>query len=515
MKLSYKRTLLVGFAFFLICAFWQAYDSLIPKILTDKFGMNQANSGIIMALDNILALFMLPLFGAISDKCRSRLGKRTPFILIGTVAAAVLLFALTFTESMQLKNISAVQGMDTPETLETLYDFGFEGELMTPEGEKFVLAEEAPAGVTAISRERFMGMTLDTPEYAAYVAPARQAYAHAQTAANRTPLILFIGVLLLLLIAMAIFRSPAVALMPDVTMKPLRSKGNAVINLMGSAGGIIVLALGIVFATGAAKNALMSYRGFFAIVAGLMLVSLGIFMLTVREKQWAREMRQDSARYGIPEEDETAGQGSRKLDAGEKRSLIFILLSIVLWFMGYNAVTSKYSVYAGKVLNRDFNMTLIIAQGAAILSYLPVGMIASKVGRKKTILAGVVMLAASFLLASFLRAGSSALLMNAMFALAGIAWATINVNSFPMVVEMCRGGDIGRYTGYYYTASMAAQTVTPYFSGMLMDRMGMTVLFPYATAFVGLAFVTMLLVRHGDSKPQARRGLEALDNDND
>ena len=513
MKLSYKRTLLVGFAFFLICAFWQAYDALIPKILTDKFGMNQANSGIIMALDNILALFMLPLFGAISDKCRSRLGKRTPFILAGTLAAAALLIALSFVEGMQLKNLSAVQGMDTPETLQTLYDFQYEGDLMTPEGERYVLAEEAPEGVTAVSRQRFMALTLDDPDYMAYAAPARQAYAHAQTAADRTPLILFIGVLLLLLIAMSTFRSPAVALMPDVTMKPLRSKGNAIINLMGSAGGIIVLALGIVFATGAARNALMPYRGFFAIVAGLMLISLGIFMLTVREKQWAGEMRRESARYGVAEEDEAPEKGSRRLDPAERRSLIFILLSIVLWFMGYNAVTSKYSVYADKVLSRDFNTTLIIAQAAAILSYLPVGVIASKVGRKKTILAGVVMLAAAFLIASFLRAGSSPLLMNFMFALAGVAWATINVNSFPMVVEMCRGGDIGRYTGYYYTASMAAQTVTPYFSGMLMDKAGMTVLFPYAAVFSALAFVTMLFVRHGDSKPQARKGLEALDND--
>ena len=512
MKLSYKRTLLVGFAFFLICAFWQAYDALIPKILTDKFGMNQAHSGIIMALDNILALFMLPLFGAISDKCRSNLGRRTPFILFGTVAAAVLLMALSWADGMQLKSLEAVRGMDTPEALGTLYDFQYEGTLMTPEGEKFVLADTAEEGVTAVSREQFMAMTLDTPEYTTYVAPARQAYAHAQTAANRTPLILFIGILLLLLIAMATFRSPAVALMPDVTMKPLRSKGNAIINLMGSAGGIIILALGMVFATGAAKNALMPYRGFFAIVAGLMLISLGIFMLAVREPKWAREMRQESARYGIVEEDEPAGKGA-KLGAGEKRSLIFILLSIVLWFMGYNAVTSKYSVYADKVLSRDFNMTLIIAQAAAIISYLPVGIVASRIGRKKTILAGVVMLTAAFLTASFLRADSSPLLMNAMFALAGVAWATINVNSFPMVVEMCRGGDIGRYTGYYYTASMAAQTVTPYLSGSLMDRAGMTTLFPYATVFVALAFVTMLFVRHGDSKPEARKGLEALDND--
>ncbi len=513
MKLNYRRTLFVGFAFFLICAFWQAYDSIIPKILTDKFGMSQANSGIVMALDNVLALFMLPLFGTLSDKCRSKLGKRTPFILFGTLAAAVLLVVLSFADGMQLENIAAVRDMDTPETLNVLYDENQGQILMTPEGDQYVLSDEEQEGVTTISREVFLTMTLDTEDYARYVTPARQAYAHQRTTQNPTPLVLFIGVLLLLLIAMATFRSPAVALMPDVTMKPLRSKANAIINLMGSAGGIIILAMGTVFATGAAKNALMPYGTFFGIVAALMLISLAIFMLTVREPKFVAEMHEQSRKYGIEEKEEEQASGNRKLSSEERKSLLFILLSIVLWFMGYNAVTSKYSVYADKVLGRDYNMTLIIAQAAAIISYLPVGIVASKVGRKKTILAGVVMLTIAFGTASFLRADDSALLMNCMFALAGIAWATINVNSFPMVVEMCRGGDVGKYTGFYYTASMAAQTITPYLSGRLMDKRGMTALFPYATVFVALAFVTMLFVHHGDSKPEARRGLEALDND--
>jgi MFS family permease len=179
--------------------------------------------------------------------------------------------------------------------------------------------------------------------------------------------------------------------------------------------------------------------------------------------------------------------------------------------MGYNAVTSKYSVYATTILNKDYNLTLIIAQLAAIISYLPVGIIASRIGRKKCILAGVAMLAIAFGAASFMRAGSPALLMNLLFALAGIAWATINVNSFPMVVEMCSGADVGKYTGIYYTASMSAQIVTPIFSGLLMDRFGMTVLFPYAVLFVACAFLTMLFVRHGDSRPEAKKGLEALE----
>ena len=299
--------------------------------------------------------------------------------------------------------------------------------------------------------------------------------------------------------------------MPDVTIKPLRSKANAVINLMGSAGGIIVLALGIVFGTSALKNSLMGYTPYFVVIAAIMVVSLVIFMLTVKEPKFVREMHEESLRYGIVEDDCDSPGASKKLTPAERRSLIFIMASIVLWFMGYNAVTSKYSVYASSILHKDYNLTLILAQAAAIVSYLPVGMIASKVGRKKTILAGVVMLATSFAVAAFMRSESPTMLMNAMFALAGIGWATINVNSFPMVVEMCAGCDVGRYTGYYYTASMAAQVITPIISGFLMDKLGMLTLFPYAAIFAGAAFFTMLNVKHGDSRPDAKKGIEALE----
>ena len=519
MKLNYKRTILVGFAFFLISAFWQAYDATIPVILTNKFGMSQTWSGVIMALDNILAVFMLPIFGALSDKCLgNKYGKRTPFITIGTIVAAVALLGLSFVDNAQLQNISAVSKIDDPAALEVIYDSQSGKELMTPDGEKFILADE-------FTKEEFVAFTsqiadlensakkITNPDYTNFVAPARQAYAAERTAADPTPLILFVVLLLVILVAMATFRSPAVALMPDVTIKPLRSKANAVINLMGTAGGIIILVLGMVFATSAVKNQLMNYYVYYGVVAGLMLLALAIFLITVREKAWSKQMQEDSVAYGIEEEStENAGE-NRKLAKAELRSLLFILASIALWYFGYNAVTSKYAVYAGNILNMDYNTTLLLAQAAAIVAYLPAGMVASKIGRKKTIMAGVVMLTAAFACASFLRSGSSVMLMNALFALAGIGWATINVNSFPMVVEMCSGADIGKYTGYYYTASMSAQIVTPMLSGALMDGMGMTVLFPYAAVFAALAFLTMFMVRHGDAKPEAKKGLEALDND--
>ena len=296
--------------------------------------------------------------------------------------------------------------------------------------------------------------------------------------------------------------------MPDVTVKPLRSKANAVINLMGAVGGILVLLLGIIFGTGAVKNALMSYTTFFTIVAAIMLVGLSIFLFKVREPRWAAEMQADTDRLGLdaPAEGVQKEEG-RKLSTAEKLSLGLILASVVFWFMGYNAVTSKYSVYASTVLAVDYNTTLLIAQGAAIVSYLPVGMLSSKLGRKKMILGGVVILAASFFFASFLSADSpnavKQVLMPILFATAGIGWATINVNSYPMVVELSRGSNVGKYTGFYYTASMSAQIATPILSGLCLDHISWRTLFPYATVFVVLAFFTMFFVRHGDSKPVA------------
>lgn len=512
MKLNYRRTIFVGFAFFLIQAFWQAYDNIIALTLTNKFGMPQAYSGIIMALDNILALFMLPLFGALSDKCRSKMGKRTPFILIGTILAAVAFIGLSFVDNMQLTNIKDVSSIDSTTSLEVLYDYDYgDTELKTTNGNVFK--------VTDFSREQFLSIRTDTkwdsagndvtniPDYtgttvnpyAEYVSPARQAFAWNQTMASPGTLIFFVGLLLITLLSMAIFRSPAVALMPDVTPKPLRSKGNAVINLMGSAGGIIVLVLGILFGTGNAKNSLMSYVVFFSVIAALMIVSLVIFLITVHENRFVKEMNEESRRLGIEEQSENTADGSRKLSCGEMVSLLLILASVALWYMGYNAVVSKFSVYASKVLLKDFNMTMIIAQAAAIVSYLPVGMLSSKLGRKKCILAGVVILAIAFGSAYFVSTDTPTIVMNILFALAGIGWATINVNSFPMVVELAKGGNVGKYTGYYYTASMAAQVLTPFLSGLLMDKVSQTTLFPYATVFVVGSFITMLFVKHGDS----------------
>ncbi len=528
LKLNYKRTIFVGFAFFLISLFWQAYDSIIPKILTDKFGMSQFWSGVIMAFDNIIALVLLPIFGSLSDRCKSKHGRRTPFILVGTIVAAVALIGLSFVDAAQLKKlepITAVTDSDSEgykDAMTELYrsdvEFTLDGGKRITLSDKFT--EEEFVGFADTVKADFDGdIDTDSEEYktfvATYVTPARQAYAAQVVDATPSAVITFIAVLMVVLLSMAIFRSPAVALMPDVTPKPLRSKGNAIINLMGVFGGILVLVLGMVFGTGNPQNALMSYVIFFSVVAACMLVALVIFKLKVNEPKLVRRMQEESEALGIiesGEDEETANTG--KLSRPEFCSLMFILFSVVFWYMGYNAITSKYSVYAGAVLQLDYNMTLIIAQGAALITYIPVGIIASKIGRKKTILFGVACLTAAVAIGAFFKAGANIWLVNAVFALAGIGWATINVNSYPMVVELASHGNVGKYTGFYYTASMSAQTLTPMLSGFFMDTFGMRTLFPYAAIFVGLSFVTMLFVRHGDSRPvQNKPSIEALDVD--
>ena len=399
MKLNYKRTILVGFAFFLICAFWQVYDVTIAMTLTSKFGMSQTASGVVMALDNILALFMLPLFGGISDRCKSKSGRRTPFIRTGTILAVAFLMLLSLADNAQLKKIQAYSLVNDPATMERIYDEQKDTLLRTPEGEEFKLSEEYTreefAALTTKSTAKELnsfGREVEVNLYTRHVVPARQACAGAITDQNPATLIIFLGILLCLLLSMATFRTPAVALMPDVTLKPLRSKANAVINLMGNAGGIIVLAIGSVLAISKVQNAYMSYTGVYAVVGGIMLTALAVFLLTVKEPAWVAEMQSKSIELGLDKPEEPVQPGEKKkLDKAELKSLIFLLASIVLWFFGYNAITSKYSVYAANVLDKDFNTTLLLASAAAFVAYLPAGIVASRIGRRKTILIGVVL----------------------------------------------------------------------------------------------------------------------------
>lgn len=440
MKLDNKRTILTGFAFLSICAFWQMYNSIVPLILTNTFHLNETYSGAIMAADNVLALFLLPLFGAISDRTSTKIGKRMPFILFGTGLAIILMNLLPMIDNSYAA---------------------------------------APSSFKTIS---------------------------------------FVVVLGLLLVAMGTYRSPAVALMPDITPKPLRSKGNAIINLMGALGGVIYLGVAAVMYPNSkvAGLAHVNYQPLFMVVSAIMFIAVAVLFLTIKEPRLVaeqQELEKKHPEWNLAEDD---GSGNETLPKPVKKSLIFLLSSICLWFIGYNAVETWFTTYVSQVMGQALggaSTCLLIATGGAVVSYIPIGIIASRVGRKRTIMAGIILLAACFGLGYFLTTAYSSinLIMFIVFALVGLAWAAINVNSLPMVVEMCRGSDIGRFTGYYYTFSMVAQVVTPIVAGSLMRHVSYTVLFPYAALFVALSFVTMIFVKHGDNKPEARRGLDAFE----
>lgn len=429
MKLNYKRTFLIGLAFLSISGFWQMYDSIIPLMMQNTFHLGETVTGTLMAMDNVLAIFLLPLFGTLSDKTDTKIGKRMPFILGGTLLAVTFLMLLTVADKKQ-------------------------------------------------------------------------------------SLVMFVAVLFLLLLSMGLYRSPAVALMPDLTPKRLRSKANAVINLMGAVGGVYaLLMIKLLVGTGERPD----YLPLFLSIGGLMIAAVAVLFMAIKEKKIAAEVASGEVLQESADvvSSASADGGATVLPKPVKRSMIFLLLSILLWFTAYNAVTTAFSRYTRVVWKMEggsFADCLMVATVAAIISYIPIGNIASRIGRKKTILSGIVLMSLCYFAAIFV--GEYHPLINVAFAVIGVGWAAINVNSYPMIVEMSKGCDIGKFTGTYYTFSMAAQIVTPILSGFLLENVSYRTLFPYAFVFSALAFVTMSQVRHGDSRPEKKKDvLENFDID--
>ncbi len=425
MKLNYKRTFLVGLAFLSICTFWQVYDSIIPLILKNTFQVGEAATGRIMAIDNVLAIVMLPIFGHLSDRTHTPLGKRSPYIICGTiVAVASMLFLPYFDNKVNLLGFAICLGI--------------------------------------------------------------------------------------VLLAMATYRSPAVSLMPDVTPKKLRSKGNAVINLMGAVGSVISLAL-IQFLV--PKEGKPNFFPIFAIVASIMVGSVIILLLTIRENKLVHEMERNGGYESTEEELNEELSKGKKMPKDILKSLIFMLLCVAFFFVGYNAVTTFFSLYMTNYLGThggDFAGYLMVATVSSVLCYIPSGAIATKFGRKRAIIIGLFVMAFCFLVMSFMT--TAGFFLIPFFIFIGFGYACVIVNTFPIIWEMSKGSDIGKYTGYYYTASMAAQIITPIAAGYFIEDLeNYAILFPYAFCAMVVAFLMLLNVKHGDSKPVAPEDkLEAL-----
>lgn len=451
-KLNYKRTFLIGLAFLSICSFWQMYDNIIPLILQNTYHLGETMTGAVMALDNVLAIFLLPVFGALSDKVHTKLGRRMPFIVAGTILAVIFMMLLPMIDNSEKARWST--------------------------GESF---------------------------------------------SNQ---VIFLAVLFFTLVSMGLYRSPAVALMPDVTPNHLRSRANAVINLMGAVGGVYALVMIKVLV---GKGETPDYLPLFASIAAVMAIAVGILVITIRENKLREEVEKAEAvntekveEKAIAAGVEAAGEIEAVADTEQsgatgkvkgmpkevKRSMYFMLASIFLWFTAYNAVTTAFSRYTKVVWKMEggsFANCLMVATVAAILSYIPIGNISAKIGRKKTIMGGVLLMAACYGSAIFAREYHP--IVNVAFALIGVAWAAINVNSYPMIVAMSSGSDVGKFTGTYYTFSMAAQILTPVLSGFLLENVSYNTLFPYALFFSLMAFLTMTQVRHGDVKPKKKESI--------
>ena len=451
-KLNYKRTFLIGLAFLSICSFWQMYDNIIPLILQNTYHLGETMTGAVMALDNVLAIFLLPVFGMLSDKVHTKLGRRMPFIVAGTILAVIFMMLLPMIDNVEKARWST--------------------------GESF---------------------------------------------SNQ---VIFLAVLFFTLVSMGLYRSPAVALMPDVTPNHLRSRANAVINLMGAVGGVYAL---IMIKVLVGKGETPDYLPLFASIAAVMVIAVGILVITIRENKLREEVEKAEAantekveEKAIAEGVEAVGEIEAVADTEQsgatgkvkgmpkevKRSMYFMLASIFLWFTAYNAVTTAFSRYTKVVWKMEggsFANCLMVATVAAIFSYIPIGSISAKIGRKKTIMGGVLLMAACYGAAIFAREYHP--IVNVAFALIGVAWAAINVNSYPMIVAMSSGSDVGKFTGTYYTFSMAAQILTPVLSGFLLENVSYNTLFPYALFFSLMAFLTMTQVRHGDVKPQKKESI--------
>jgi MFS family permease len=532
MKLNVKNTFYVGLIFFIISLFWQTYDMMIARTMIDKFGLNQTWSGIVMAIDNIMAVILLPLFGALSDKSNAKKGRRTPYIIVGTVLSAFAFMALAYADYIQTLEIQQT------DIIETHYDVAFGDDVDSSERDHwYIVIENMEAERLSAYQEGLIsgkkllewetgikepmevllnqnGSTLNNRDlstvkdlYYKYLSER----AWEVTATDPTNLIIFSSILFISLVSMAIFRSPAVALMPDVTIKPLRSKANAIITLMGAIGGI--LAVYIIMLSGLNKHAYDHHGIVFILVGIVMIITLLIFLWKVDEPKLVKEKQALDQQLGLAPDQllNHPKQTLKSLTFKRRFSLYLLLASVFFLFMGYNAVMSKLADYLPKVLNLNyFDYPFIVAQAIVIIAIIPIGMLSMVLGRKRTIQLGMLIMVFAMVYASQIGEGEPALIAT-MIAFAGIGWTMIGINTYVMVVELSKGYDVGRYTGYYYAASMSAQIVTPILSGVLMDLYGRLILFPYAAVFVAISFITMLFVKQGEAKKVKGSLLAALE----
>jgi len=391
-KLDIKATLLLSFGFFASSIAWSVYNSFVPQIL-EGFISSTALIGLIMTIDNIFGVIFQPVFGRLSDRTRTRFGRRMPYIFIG-IPVCAFAFAL-------IPHMNSIWAL--------------------------------------------------------------------------------MAVIIIFTFVMSAWRSPVVALMPDITPGPLRSQANGIVNLLGGVGSLIAfLAGGFLFQKG----------GFplpFLMSAIMMILALLVLVFFVREPKQAYEPDEEHKKSDV------------KLDKNEKKSLLLILFGVFFWFTGYNAVETFFTLYATNTLGIDGGtaaMTLAFFSVTFLAFAVPAGFIGAKLGRKKTILIG---LAGNFVLFLPMIFIADIWATRICLFLGGLFWALVNINSLPMVVRLSGEEKIGTFVGYYYFFSFSSQIVSPVLFGFIRDIVGhYRVLFTYACVAFVLAIICLVFVKHGE-----------------
>lgn len=464
-KLNIKRTFFIGFAFFGILLLWQVYDSWCPTLLTDLFqkalGITDEKQvqylvGVIMALDNLAALILLPIFGMLSDRTKTKIGKRMPYILIGTFVCAV---AFPF--------------------IPVFYYFS-----------------------------------------------------------NVAGTIIMMAIVVIFAM---MYRNPAVALMPDITPKPLRSKANGIINIMGYIGGAFATVVGIFFVlsqflgtevdpAGNPKPHTWAFNNIWAIeipfIIGsvLMLISAIVLFIFIKENKIAEEMKDEMARGELEAEVVDKIDDDKPMSKANRNMLIFILIAEFFWFMADNGISTfmvNYSVYFLAASTSLPMISTIVGGVGSVVGFALGGMLAQKLSRKYTLIGGLGLTLLAYGVWTILTfttniagSGTYPFWIYIVWFMKGFGMSLVHVNSFPMVVELCSSKKIGRFTGYYYASSMAAQTVTPILLGLLLllPGFGWEFLPVYALSCVGIALAVFFFVKNVKiNKTKIAKGLEAFD----
>lgn len=455
LKLNYKNTLIVGLAFLGILMLWQVYNTYCPLILDyllkANFDPNKDYfyiTGVIMALDNVVALIIMPIFGNLSDKTKTKYGKRMPYILIGSLISALIFpfIAVTFI-------INSLVGV--------------------------------------------------------------------------------IITMCLILVIMQSYRSPAVALMPDITPKPLRSSANGIINLVGYFGAIVAAVLGMVFSIKAdtpieTAQSVVIYP--FIITSVVMLIVTVVLAIKINENKLLEEMKDDLKLGEELSETIEKVEEDKPLSKEDKKNLWILIFSIFFWFMSFNSVETFNSLFCKNILNNSgvHGTFTIVLTFSSIITFAFLSPISKKIGRKLTVILGLICMIVGFSVISVFAYTMNPVVENNPFIIIyistfflGVGWALINVNSYPMMVEMASGKNIGKFTGYYYGASMLAQSITPILVGLIMSNsnIGLKALYVYAGVFMIVALVTFFFIKENKEarlkakNSVSKKGFEILDND--